>query len=71
MFSNLHINEYASIKDLNSFASKIDSLADYDYDKLAAILESEGSSSISEIIEIIDDLDSFDLLEGVDSDSPV
>ena len=68
LFSNLHINEYASIKDLNDFASRIDSLADYDYDKLAAILESEGSSSISEIIEIIDELDSFDLLEGVDSD---
>lgn len=68
LFSNLHINEYASISNLNTLAERIDSLADSDYDKLAAVLECEGNTSISEIIELIDDLDNFDLLEGVDTD---
>ena len=43
-------------------------MADYDYEKLAAVLECESSTSISEILKLIDDLDSFELLEGVDSD---
>ena len=68
MFSNLHINEYASISDLNTLAERIDSLADYDLEKLSAVLECEGNTSISHTIELIDDLDSFDLLEGIDSD---
>jgi len=68
MFSNLHINEYSSISDLNTLAAQLDSLADYDLEKLAAVLESEGNTSISDVIELIDDLDSFDLLPGVDSD---
>lgn len=68
MFSNLHINEYASISDLNTLAARIDSLADYDLEKLAAVLESEGNTSISDVIELIDELDCFDLLVGVDSD---
>lgn len=68
MFSNLHINEYSSISDLNALAARLDSLADYDLEKLAAVLESESNTSISDVIELIDDLDSFDLLEGIDSD---
>ena len=71
MFSNLHINEYSSISDLNILASQLDSLADCDLEKLAAVLESEGNASISNVIEFIDDLDNFDLLEGIDSDCDI
>ena len=68
LFSNLHISEYASIAELNELAERIEELADFDYDKLGAVLESESSMSISEILAIIDELDSFDLLEGIDDD---
>lgn len=68
LLPNLHIGEYASISDLNDFAERIDSLADCDYNKLAAVLESEGSEKISEILELMDELDNFELLEGVDTD---
>ena len=68
LFSNLHISEYASITELNEFAERVEELADFDYGKLGAVLESESSMSIAEILAIIDELDSFDLLEGVDND---
>lgn len=68
LFANLHISEYASINDLNELAERIEGLADHDYDKLAAVLECESSTSIAEILELIDDLDSIELLEDVDSD---
>ena len=68
IFTNLRINEYTSITELNSLAEKVEGLADWERDKLAAVLESEGNTSIADVIELIDDLDSFDLLEGIDSD---
>lgn len=68
LLSNLHISEYASITELNKLAAEIDGLADYDYEKLAAVLECENNMSIAEILEIIDDLDNFDLLAEVDTD---
>ena len=68
LFPNLHICEYSSISDLNELAERIEELADYDYEKLAAVLESESCLSIAEILAIIEDLDSFDLLTKVDSD---
>jgi antirestriction protein len=68
LFPNLHISEYTSIFDLNELAERIEELADYDYEKLAAVLESESATSIAEILAIIEDLDSFDLLTEVDSD---
>ena len=68
LFSNLHISEFSSIAELNELAERIEELADFDYDKLAAVLESESSMSISEILAIIDELDSFDLLEDVSDD---
>ena len=68
LFSNLHISEFSSIAELNELAERIEELADFDYDKLGAVLESESSMSIAEILEIIDELDSFELLEGVDDD---
>ena len=68
LFSNLHISEYSSIQDLNELAEKIDGLADYDYDKLGAVLECKSCMTIAEILEIIDELDSFDLLTEVEDD---
>ena len=66
--SNLHISEFASIAELNELAEKIDELADYDYEKLGAVLECESCMTIAEILEIIDELDNFDLLTEVDND---
>lgn len=68
LFSNLHISEYSSIQELNELAEKIAELADCDYDKLGAVLESESSMSVAEILELIDQLDSFDLLTEVEDD---
>ena len=65
LFPNLYISEYASIAELNEFAERVEELADFDYEKLAAVLESESSMSIAEILEIIDQLDEFDLLTEV------
>ena len=67
-FLNLHISEYASISELNQFAEKVEELSDYDYEKLSAVLEMEGSLSIAEIIALIDELDNFDLLLDVHDD---
>lgn len=68
LLPNLHISEYACISDLNHLAEQIEDLDDCDYEKLAAVLESEGSTDIAEIMDLIDDLESFDLLEGIDTD---
>lgn len=68
LFPNLYISEYASINELNEFAERVEELADFDYDKLSAVLESESSMSIAEILEIIDQLDEFDLLTEVHDD---
>lgn len=68
LFSNLHISEYASIAELNELAKKIDELADCDFDKLGAVLESESCMTVAEILKIIDELDNFDLLTEVEND---
>ena len=68
LLSNLHINEYSSLDDLNELAKRIAELTDYDYDKLAAILERESCMTIAEILEIIDELDNFELLTEVEDD---
>lgn len=68
LFPNLYISEYASISELNEFAERVEELADFDYEKLAAVLESESCMSIAEILEIIDQLDEFDLLTEVQTD---
>ena len=49
-FPNLHISEYASISELNQFAEKVEKLSDYDYEKLSAVLEMEGSLSIDSLV---------------------
>ena len=71
ILTNLHISEYASIAELNELAKKIDELADCDFDKLGAVLESESCMTIAGILEVIEELDSFDLLEGVATDSEI
>lgn len=68
LLSNLHISEYASITELNQLAEKIDELAECDYAKLGAVLESESCMTIAGVLGIIDELDSFDLLDGIDTD---
>lgn len=68
LFANLHISEYSSLSELNQLAEKIDELADCDYAKLGAVLESESCMTIAGILEIIDELDRFDLLDGIDTD---
>ena len=65
--SNLHIPEYASISDLNELAEKLDGLADYDYDKLSAVLEMESCTTIAEVLDLIDELDNYELLVDIDN----
>lgn len=69
IFDNLYIGEYTSIDELNVFAEKLEELADFEYEKLAAVLESEACMTIAEVLQIIEDLDSFDLLAEVDDDT--
>lgn len=69
IFDNLYIGEYTSIDELNVFAEKLEELADFEYEKLAAVLESEACMTIAEVLQIIEDLDSFDLLTEVDDDT--
>ena len=71
LLPNLHISEYASIAELNELAERIEGLADPDYEKLGAILESETSMSITELLKVIDELDDFDLLDGINSDADI
>ena len=66
---NITINQHASLGELNELAARIEELADFDYEKLAAVLEWESSMTVAEMIEIIDNLDSYTLLPGVDDDA--
>lgn len=66
---NVTINQYASIGELNELATKIEALADFDYEKLSAVMEWESSLTVAGIIDIIDNLDSYTLLPDVDDDA--
>ena len=68
LFSNLHISEYSSIAELNELAERIEELADFDYDKLGAVLECESCMSIAEILEVLDELDSFELIADISTE---
>ena len=68
LFCNLHISEYAGIDELNELAERIEELADFDYDKLGAVLECESCMSIAEILEVLDELDSFDLIADISTE---
>ena len=66
---NITINQYASISELNELAAKIEALADFDYEKLSAVMEWESSLTVAGIIDIIDNLDNYTLLPGIDDDA--
>ena len=67
-FANLNLSEYTSIEALNGFAARLEELAEWEYEKLAAVLEYESVSSITDIMDIIDHLDEFDILADVEDD---
>lgn len=67
-FANLNISEFTSVEALNGFAARLNELDQWDEEKLAAVLESESPSSITDILDIIDHLDEFDVLADVESD---
>ena len=67
-FANLNLSEYTSIEALNGFAARLEELDDWDEEKLAAVLEYESVSSITDIMDIIEHLDDFDVLTDVEDD---
>ena len=67
-FANLNLSEYTSIEALNGFAERLDELESWEVEKLAAVLEYESVSSITDSMDIIDHLDEFDILADVEDD---
>ena len=65
---DISIDEYASLSDLNKLAAKIEELADFDYTKLAAVLEWESPQTVADTIDIIENLGSYDLLPDIEDD---
>lgn len=70
-FANLNISEYASIGELNDFAARLVELAEWDTEKLCAVLEMESPTGIAGILDIIEHLDVFDLLTEIEDDQPL
>ena len=62
------IGEYSSLVELNKLAERLESLCQYDADKLEAVLEYTSCRGVTELLELIDELDDFDLLPDVDDD---
>lgn len=67
-FVNLNLSEYTSIEALNGFAERLDELESWEVEKLAAVLEYETVSSITDIMDIIEHLDDFEVLTDVEDD---
>ena len=67
-FANLNLSEYTSIEALNGFAERLDELKSWEVEKLAAVLEYESVSSITDIMDIIEHLDDFEVLTDVEDD---
>ena len=67
-FANLNLSEYTSIEALNGFAERLDELESWEVEKLAAVLEYESVSSITDIMDIIEHLDDFEVLTDVEDD---
>ena len=63
---DISIGEYAILIELNVLAAKIEELADFDYTKLAAVLEWETPQTVADTIDIIENLNSYDLLPDVE-----
>lgn len=62
------IGEYSSLKLLNELAEKLDSLCDWEKEKLQAILETESQSNPKDILDLIENLDDFDLLSDIENE---
>ena len=67
-FANLNLSEYTSIEALNEFAERLDEMESWEVEKLAAVLEYESVSSITDIMDIIEHLDDFEVLTDVEDD---
>ena len=67
-FANLNLSEYTSVEALNGFAARLEELAEWEYEKLAAVLEYESVSSITDIMDIIEYLDDFVVLPDIEDD---
>ena len=65
---DITVDEYASLSELNELAAKIEELADFDYTKLAAVLEWESPQTVADTIDIIENLGSYDLLPDIEDD---
>lgn len=67
--ANLEINEFASISEVNELAEQLEALSDWDYEKLAAVLEAEDPSSVAGILALIQELDDFDLIPEIEDEA--
>ena len=59
--ANLQIEEYASVREVNELATRLDELNDWDYEKLCAVIEAESPTSVKAILTFLNELDGFDL----------
>ena len=50
------IGEYSSLEELNKLAERLESLCQYDTDKLEAMLEYTSCRGVTELLELIDEL---------------
>ena len=60
--TNLQIEEYASVSEVNELATRMDELNDWDYEKLCAVIEAESPTSVKAILALLNELDGFDLI---------
>ena len=67
-FANLNLSEFTSIEALNEFAERLDEMESWEVEKLAAVLEYESVSSITDIMDIIEYLDDFVVLPDIEDD---
>lgn len=67
--ANLEINEFTSISEVNELAEQLEALSDWDYEKLAAVLEAESPTSVAGILALIQELDDFDLIPEIEDEA--
>lgn len=67
--ANIQLSEYTRLEELNQFAMLLEDLSDYDYEKLAAVIEAEAPSSVAAIIELIEGLDDYEWLPDVQDEA--
>ena len=59
-FDGLKVDEYSNIEELNELAAQLESLDEYDLEKVGAIVEAYGA----ELQEAIDDIDNYTYYSG-------